>query len=191
MRHLALTVIRQEHMALAAMLRSLTLLLGQARRERALPDFGVVRAMLLYVDEFPEKLHHPNESRLLFPRLRTRAPELVPTLDRLEADHARGEAAIRELEHALLAFEVLGEPRREAFEHAAEQYVAAYLTHMSIEESQVLPALEAHFTDADWAEVDSAFGAHRDPLTGHPAEPQYERLFAKIVSTAPAPIGLG
>jgi hypothetical protein len=38
MRHLALDVIRDEHQALAAMLRSLSLLLQHARREGTLPD---------------------------------------------------------------------------------------------------------------------------------------------------------
>ena len=55
MRHLALSVIHDEHQALAAMLRSMSLLVAQAHREKHPPDFGVLRAMLFYVDEFPEK----------------------------------------------------------------------------------------------------------------------------------------
>jgi hemerythrin-like domain-containing protein len=66
MRTAALDVIRDEHQALAAMLRSLKMLLAKARRENAMPDFGVLRAMLFYVDEFPERLHHTKESELLF-----------------------------------------------------------------------------------------------------------------------------
>ena len=45
---------------------------------------------------------------------------------------------------------------------------------------------------AAWRELDEAFGANRDPLTGkYPASPEYERLFQRIVHDAPAPIGLG
>jgi hypothetical protein len=33
----------------------------------ALPPFDVLRAMLFYIDEFPERLHHTKESELLFP----------------------------------------------------------------------------------------------------------------------------
>lgn len=191
MRHLALDVIHDEHQALAAMLRSLTMLLQQARREGAMPDFAVLRAMLFYVDEFPERLHHTKESELLFPKLRARAPELAAVLDRLDADHARGEAAIRELEHALLAFEVLGEARRDAFEQAADRYVRFYLEHMGIEEGEVLPAARRVLDAADWAELDAAFGAHRDPLTGHEPSEEYRPLFQRILMQAPAPIGLG
>jgi hypothetical protein len=34
------------------------------------PPFDVLRAMLFYIDEFPERLHHTKESELLFPKLR-------------------------------------------------------------------------------------------------------------------------
>lgn len=190
-RHLALQVIRDEHQALAAMLRSMTLLLAEHRRTRTAPAFDVLRAMLFYVDEFPERLHHPKEDELLFPRLRARCPELAPALERLQRDHAHGERAIRTLEHALLAYEVMGEPRRLAFEQALDAYVDDYLRHMALEESQLLPAAERVFSQTDWDELDAAFGENRDPLTGHEAPDAYRPLFSKIVREAPAPIGLG
>ncbi len=191
MRHLALDVIHDEHQALAAMLRSMHLLVAQAQREGRAPDFSVLRAMLFYVDEFPERLHHPKETTLLFPVLRQRCPALQATLDRLEADHAHGEAAIRTLEHALLAYEVLGAPRRQAFVEALDRYIDAYLSHMAAEEQEVLPAARTHLSAADWAALDAAFAANRDPLTGHPADSVFQPLFSKILMQAPAPIGLG
>jgi hemerythrin-like domain-containing protein len=186
-----LEIIRDEHQALAAMLRSLSMLLAHARRHGALPDFDVLRAMMFYIDEFPERLHHTKESELLFPRVRARVPALGPVLDRLDADHERGEAAIRELEHALLAFEVMGPSRREAFESAVQRYIDFYLQHMALEESQVLPAARAALTADDWLTLDAAFDANRDPLTGHEAADEYRALFHRIAMAAPAPIGLG
>lgn len=191
MRHLALDVIRDEHQALAAMLRSMSLMVLQAQREGHTPDFDVLRAMLFYVDEFPERLHHPKESELLFPRVRERCPELAATLDRLDADHERGEASIRELEHALLAYEVLGYTRQQAFVDALDRYVDGYLSHMSAEENEVLPAAVRHLTPDDWAALDAAFADNRDPLTGFEADDVFKPLFKKILMTAPAPIGLG
>lgn len=191
MRHLALDVIRDEHQALAAMLRSLSMLLQHARRENTLPPFDVLRAMMFYIDEFPERLHHTKESELLFPKLRQRAPELVPVLDRLDRDHAAGEKAIRDLEHAMLGFEVMGESRRDAFEKAVERYIENYLAHMACEEHDIIPTAKRVFTEEDWAELDAAFAANKDPLTGHEPEDGYRPLFRKIVNSAPAPIGLG
>lgn len=191
MTHAATRIIREEHAALAAMLRSILLLLGEHRRQGSLPDFASLRAMLFYVDEFPEQRHHRKETELLFPKLRARAPLAHDVLDHLDEDHASGERNIRDLEHALLGFEIMGEPRRESFEQAAERYVSFYLAHMALEEQQILPLADQVLTDDDWAELDEAFSANRDPLTGHEPEAAYRALFTRIVNMVPAPIGLG
>ena len=191
MSHAALRIIHDEHAALSAMLRSIVLLLGQHRRNGTLPDFAALRAMLFYVDEFPEQRHHRKESELLFPKLRARTAEAGAVLDRLDEDHARGESAIRELEHALLAFEMMGESRRADFEEAAQRYVDFYGQHMALEEGQILPLAEQVLTAQDWAELDAAFAANRDPLTGHEPEDDYRALFSRIVNSLPAPLGLG
>ena len=191
MTHVTTKIILEEHSALSAMLRSILLLLAQHRRQGTLPDFATLRAMLFYVDEFPEKRHHRKESELLFPKLRARTPLSRHLLDRLDEDHARGERNIRDLEHALLGFEMMGLPRRDAFELAAERYVNFYHAHMAVEEEQILPLAERVLNEDDWANLDEAFGANRDPLTGHEPEAEYRALFTRIVGMVPAPIGLG
>jgi hemerythrin-like domain-containing protein len=191
MTHTTTRIIREEHAALSAMLRSIVLLLAQHRRLGTLPDFGALRAMLFYVDEFPEKRHHRKESELLFPKLRARTPLSRGLLDRLDEDHARGERRIRDVEHALLGFEMMGESRRSAFEQAVEHYVDFYLAHMAVEEREILPLAERVLTKDDWAELDEAFSTNRDPLTGHEPDSAYKTLFTRIVNAVPAPIGLG
>jgi hemerythrin-like domain-containing protein len=191
MTHSSIRIIREEHGALAAMLRSILLLLSQHRRAGTLPDFAALRAMIFYVDEFPEKRHHRKVSELLFPKLRARTPLSRELLDHLDADHSRGEHNIRELEHTLLAFEMMGEPRRLAFEQAAQRYVDFYLAHMSLEEQQVLPLAERVLTAEDWSDLDEAFEQNRDPLTGKMPEAEYQQLFTRIVNLVPAPVGLG
>ena len=196
MSHTALTVIRNEHAALSAMLRTLILLLEQHRRTRTLPPFDALRAMLFYVDEFPERLHHTKETELLFPKLRARSLQAREVLDRLDRDHARGERAIRDLEHSLLGFEMMAgttqlEARRSKFEGAVRQYVEFYLDHMRIEESVVLPLAEKVLTADDWTEINAAFESNRDPLAGHAPDEAYAPLFSKIVAMLPAPLGLG
>jgi hemerythrin-like domain-containing protein len=187
----ALRIIREEHAALAALLRSMALLVRDARRRNRAPDFRVLRAMLFYVDEFPERLHHVKESTMLFPRLRECTRDAAGVLVRLDREHKSGGARIRDLEHKLVAWELLGEPRREVFEHALDEYVAFYLEHMRIEETEVLPLAERHFGEADWLMLERAFGAHRDPLVTPGPETPYVELFRTIVNTTPAPYGLG
>lgn len=196
MTHASLRIIRQEHRALSAMLRAISLLLGEHRRRGTLPDFDALRAMIFYVDEFPEKLHHPKETQLLFPKLRGLDAHVDGVLDRLDHDHGCGEHAVRELEHALVAFEMMAETdqreaRREVFETAVQKYVAFYLEHMQLEETVVLPLAERALGAADWSELDAAFLANRDPLAGHEAGEPYRPLFRKILRLLPGSNSIG
>lgn len=187
-----LRVIRDEHVALSVMLQSLQLMLRQGPGEEPRRFFDTLSAMLLYIDEFPEKQHHRKESDLLFPRVAALAPHTREAIERLERDHQAGEASVRELQHLLLAWRFLGETRRQAFADAMTSYVAFYRAHMQLEESEILPAAKECLKAEDWAELDMAFKANRDPLTGqHPADGVYEQLFKLIAHDAPAPIGLG
>ena len=192
MAHASIRIIHDEHAALAAMLQSLRMMVQRGPGNEPEPFFDVLRAMLFYVDEFPERLHHTKESELLFPPVRARAPQLQETLDRLDRDHTRGEAAVRELQHLLLAWELLGESRRTAFEQAVQRYLDFYLEHMRLEETVILPEAEKVLTPADWQALDTAFASNCDPLTGkYPRDPVYDRLYTRIVMRAPAPIGVG
>ncbi len=188
----SLQTIRDEHAALAAMLQSLLLMLDRGPGDEPERFFDVLRAMLFYIDEFPERLHHPKESDLLFPRVVRLAPQTLEAVTQLEKDHAHSETAVRELQHLLLAWELLGESRHAAFDTAVRRYVVAYLAHMKLEETAILPVAQAVLGDADWAELDAAFANNCDPLTGqHPRDPAFDRLFTRIVMRAPAPIGVG
>lgn len=188
----ALHTLLNEHAALRAMLRSVLLMLERGPRDEPERFFDVLRAMLFYIDEFPEKQHHPKESALLFPRVARLAPEVASTIDQLERDHARGEGLIHSLQHALLAWEMLGECRMNAFAESARAYVSFYLEHMRTEETVILPAAQKVLTQADWTALDAAFGANRDPFANaNHLDSTYDRLFTKIVTNAPAPIGVG
>lgn len=196
MNHEALRVIRDEHASLAAMLKSLRQMvqLGPDPEGRGEHDryFEVLRAMLFYIDEFPETLHHPKETELLFPRVAQVAPETAATIAQLDRDHHAGEGRVRELMHLLMSWEYLGETHRTAFETAVKAYVAFYLDHMRLEEEIILPAAERALTDADWRALNAAFATNQDPLNARrPRDPQFDRLFTRIVMLAPAPVGVG
>ena len=191
MPHPTLQIIRDDHAALAAVLRSLLMMIERGPCDAPERFFDVLRAMLFYIDEFPERRHHPKESDLLFPRLARAVPALMPVIQRLEAEHLSGEAKVRELQHLLLAWELIGESRRMAFYDMARVYIAFYLAHMHTEETQLRPVAQQVFNADDGATLDAALVRARDPLAGGMRDPSYERLFTRIVLTAPAPIGVG
>jgi hemerythrin-like domain-containing protein len=188
----SLHIIRDEHTTLAAMLRSLGMMVDRGPGEHPHNFFDVLRSMLFYIDEFPERLHHPKETELLFPKVAERVPETRELIAQLDREHELGESNVRELQHLLLAWELLGESRRAAFATATKRFLDFYLEHMRLEETVILPAALKVLSAEDWKTIDAAFETNCDPLTGqYPRDPIYDQLFTRIVNTAPAPIGLG
>lgn len=186
----AISVLKSEHRSLSAVLHGLKQLARQARDARVRPDFKVFRAMLRYIDEYPERLHHPKEDQYLFARLAARAPEARPLIDELHAEHVRGAALVRELERALVFFEDEWPGGAREFQSAADAYAEFHWQHMTKEEDRLLPLAEKHLTPEDWQAIDAAFAGNTDPLAGM-REREFEHLFSRIANLAPAPIGLG
>jgi len=146
--------------------------------------------MIYYIDAFPERLHHPKEDDFLFALLAVSAPEARPLIEELCAEHAAGKRLIRELEAALIAFEVNGRSSLPAFADAVDAYARFHWDHMRKEEARLLPLAERHLTEADWQAIDEAFAGNEDPVADL-REASFDRLYQRIVSLAPDPVGLG
>ena len=190
--HSSIRIIHEEHASLAAMLRSSLMMVQRGPQDQPERFFDVMRAMLFYMDEFPERLHHTKESELLFPTVAARSMAAREVVGQLNHEHAVAESKVREMQHLLLAWELLGDSRRERFEIALKAYVDFYLQHMQLEETVVLAQALQVLDDGDWKSLNSAFSVQGNPLTGkYPREPLYDRLFTRITMHAPAPIGLG
>ena len=175
----AISIIRDEHRTISAVLHALKDLAREAAEPGAAPAFDAMRAMVRYLDEFPERLHHPKEDDLMA-RLLAQAPSAAPLVSDLGKEHVEGARLVHELERALLFFE---DRRADAakFREAVEAYAAFHWKHMRREEEELLPLAERHLLPTDWHAVNEAFEAN----------PDFEKLFTRIVNLTPAPVGLG
>jgi len=187
--HDAARIIKREHDSLAAVLHALLYLVEQINKGRWQPDFELLRTMLRYVDDFPEKLHHPKEDSHLFSALRMRAPEAGPVLGELEAEHREGVQRMHELNDALKSYEQHGAGGYHAFADAVRRYVDFEWQHMRKEDEVLLPLAEQKLTATDWRTIDTAFKANTDPLSGATPDDEMDALFHRIAALAPAPIG--
>lgn len=188
----ALEIILDEHNALSVLLQSMSLLVKQGPGKTPGAFFDGLRAMLFYIDEFPERLHHPKETDLLFPKVATLAPEIREAIAKLDRDHSKGTAAVLELQHLLLGWQLMGGVRQQKFIDALTRYLAFYREHMELEEKVILPTALQVLTPDDWNDLETAFQENRDALTGkYPAQEEYRQLFSHIARIAPAPIGMG
>jgi hemerythrin-like domain-containing protein len=188
--HEAVRKLRDEHRSISAVLSALRQLARMAQDAKLRPDFTVLRAMIFYIDTYPERLHHPKEDQYLFALLEQRAPQSGVLLASLRQEHVAGVGMVRDLERALIELEQTWPRGAAQFTSTVDAYAEFHWKHMRAEEQEVLPLAEQALTADDWARIEAAFAANEDPVAGL-AEQNYEDLFKRIVSLAPAPIGLG
>ena len=161
----ALPIIEAEHRTLGKLLRGLKTATDNLIAGHPSADVELLGAIVRYIGAYPERYHHPKETRHLFNRLRMRTDELDAVLDRLENDHQLGEAMLRSLGSALRAAAAGGDDERRAFARNVNRFAEFYWQHMRVEEELVLPAARRLFTEDDWDDLDGAFAGHVDPLS--------------------------
>jgi hemerythrin-like domain-containing protein len=186
----AIDILFAEHRSLAAVLHGMLYLVRDIRLLGTAPTFDVLRAMVYYVDAFPERFHQPKEDAYLFRLLALRCARAAPLIDRLRAEHRAGAEKISALDKALERYKHGGAEQFSAFAEAVQAYAAFHWDHMRTEEDTLIPLARKYLTTQDWEEIDAAFTGHSDPLFGATAQDAYEVLFRRIVNLAPRPIGV-
>ncbi|HEX5768159.1 MAG TPA: hemerythrin domain-containing protein [Burkholderiales bacterium] len=186
----AISILKSEHRSISAVLHGLKELARMAQDAKVRPRFQVLRSMLRYMDEYPERLHHPKENDHIFSRLVAREPSARLLVEELQAEHEEGARLIRELERSLLFFEEGWPAGAREFQQAVDAYADFHWKHMRKEEQQLMPLAERALTAEDWKAINAAFAENRDPVAGL-QERDFEQLFSRIANLAPAPVGLG
>jgi hemerythrin-like domain-containing protein len=186
----AIGIIHDEHRSISAVLSALKELAHLARDPALKPDFEVFRAMIYYIDAFPERMHHPKEDLHLFARLLLRCPQAQALVGALQAEHVSGAQLVRDLEQALLGFEQTWPAGADRFAAAVEAYAQFHWSHMRREERELIPLAEQWLQEEDWRVIEEAFAGNEDPIADL-REQDFRVLYQRIVSLAPAPVGLG
>ena len=183
-----LTTIRDEHRSLAAVIHGLEFVARQARDQGTPASFPLLRAMLHYIEAFPEKLHHPKEDAYLFRKLRARTSEFDATLDELERQHVDGHRFVEELARSIDAYEADPQGGLTGFSEAVGRFSTSQIQHMALEAKVIIPAARVHLTPEDWAEIGAAFAANGDPRFSVDNDEEFRELFVRIVNLAQAPV---
>lgn len=183
----AVALIKTEHRALACVLGAMQALIARWREPGAEPDHALFDAMLRYVENVPDRLHHPKEDRVLFPAVAGLAGGQALVAE-LERDHARGAGMLAELRRAQRVLRDGGANGLNQLSTAVDDFVEFYWSHMRKEEQQLLPFALAKLPAAEWDGIARAFGDNADPLFGQPLAEEYRRLYRLIAELAPGPL---
>lgn len=190
MNHEAVHIIKAEHRSLAAVLNAANHLRTEICAHRLMPNFRLLWAIILYIEEFPETLHHPKEDNYLFAKLLERTHAADTLIKTLHEQHEQGKERIQELRTALGQFESGGDGKSESFFSILEAFTKFHFHHMTTEERDVFPLAEQYLNQEDWQEIALAFRDNQDPLFGEVRREHFRELFHQIVLLSPAPIGL-
>ena len=186
----SIRIIESEHRTISSVLHALKELTRMAGDPSMNPEFKAFRAVVRYVDEYPERIHHPKEDMFLFARLAAVYPEALGLIRRLTAEHTEGARLIRDLERALMIFEDGWPEGWREFADLVDRYVNFHWNHMRLEEQEILPLALKHFSPQDWAYVNEGFASNNDPLAKVDRH-DFQAMFTRLVNLAPAPVGLG
>jgi len=186
----AISIIKREHRAIAAVLHCLEHLAKDEHEHRLDVDPEAFEAILDYVQDFPDRFHHPKEDDHLYAALIARHPASKDLIDDLQDQHRKGDRLIAELRSKFLDWRS-GRTDFEPFYALALAYVDFQRRHIGQEEQKALPAAKAHLTEADWQMIDAAFSDNDDPIFGDNPKRVFDKLFDRIVEKAPVPYGVG
>ncbi|MFZ5511645.1 MAG: hemerythrin domain-containing protein [Pseudomonadota bacterium] len=185
MKHAAIRIIQDEHLAISAVLYCLRHQVRQMRDQAAAPNFALLHAIFDYIVSYPDRWHHPKEDRYLFARVRRRTHEADELLAELEREHELGHPLIEELKRSLVDFECARPDARDRFFAAAERYVRLEWEHMRKEEDLLLPIAERVLSAEDWQEILEAFRENDNPLFGLKPRDEANLLYRRILALFP------
>ncbi len=194
----ALDIIEDEHRSLWRILASMQAVADELAAGSAV-EAGFFTALFDYIEEFMDGCHHAKEDEFLFVAMRRRAPQqTLQLIEKLEADHSKGEQALqnlrllqRQMYQASSSAKAGALQTRSRFIQSLRTYAELLHKHIQTEEQEIFPLARKVLTEQDWLPINQAFMDNDDPLFGTNARAKYQGLLHKIVNLAPAPIGLG
>ena len=185
----AAATIRQEHHTLELVIEMLQRLLADISKQHREPDFALLAAALYYIDDFPERCHHPKEDEHLFRAVRRRTAAFSPLLDELQAEHVLSARMNGCLQRALVHYQGGAPDGLKRFKDAVDRYAGMLRDHMRKEEA-LLDRVADCLTEEDWREIDAAFDADDDPLFGTHRREEFRKVYLRIINQLPSKMRL-
>lgn len=181
----ALAIIREEHRMLRSVMHALEQVVQELLNHHIDADHALIACMLYYIEDFPERCHHPKEDETLFRLLRERTASADAVLDELQAQHVRSAQMMAYLQRLFVHYLGGAPDGLRHFYDAVESYAAFLGDHLEQEENQVLPLAEKYLQPGDWQEIDAAFSANQDPLRGAQMQQEFRKLKQRITNLLP------
>ena len=145
------------------------------------PDYAIMRSIVVYIQEYPEKVHHPLEDEIFAILLKRVEDDDNKLVHDLVVDHTDLEVLSRNLRKSLETLKD-GLVTEEDLKHLLSRFLSRQRQHMYIEERKVYPMIRSVLTDADWDHVKTIVPIFDDPVFGERTQNDYELLYRELTN---------
>lgn len=141
------------------------------------PDLSTMRSIIVYIQEYPEKAHHPLED-MIYSVLIQRQTK-VELLHNLVADHNKLEEVARKLKDSLDLF-ISGNFSTEQLKKQLSIFLAKQRQHIYIEEMEIFPLTKRVLKPSDWEKIQSSISDTDTHVFGERTNDDYAFLAKEI-----------
>ena len=141
------------------------------------PDYSLMHSIIVYIQEYPEQIHHPLED-MIYSILLERVDD-AGFVEKLISEHTKMEAVTREIRESLESL-----PGCAASGEKLMQQLSGFLVgqrqHIYTEESVVFPLVQRALTAEDWKRLEYMTPILDEPIRGKRTWNDYMRLSREI-----------
>lgn len=141
------------------------------------PDYSLMRSIIVYIQEYPEQIHHPLED-MIFSILLERIDD-AGFVQELITEHTQLEDVTRRLRESLESLSS-GIVSKEELKQQLSEFLVGQRQHIYIEEVEVYPLVQSILTKEDWKQLQSMIPILDEPIFGRRTRDDYERLYREI-----------
>lgn len=145
------------------------------------PDYSLMRSIIVYIQEYPEQMHHPLED-MIFSVLLERVDE-PGILHELMSEHTHLEDVTRGLRESLEGLSS-GAVSIDKLKKQLSDFLVGQRQHIYAEETEVYPLVKKYLTGEDWKQLRNMASIIDEPIYGRKTRYDYERLNLAIEKTS-------
>jgi len=142
-------------------------------------DFELIAAVLEYLADYADQVHHRVEDRLFEP-LKVRNDEIGATVRQVMEQHPHLSSRTRQLQRTVDGVVHDAVVTREELELQARAFIALQREHLRLEELRLLPQLEQVLDPATLDAAASLLPGEDDPVFGAQRRDQFVRLYERL-----------
>jgi hemerythrin-like domain-containing protein len=141
------------------------------------PDYSLMRSIIVYIQEYPEQIHHPLED-MIYSILLKRVDD-VEFVQELITEHTQLEVVTRRLRDSIesLSSDIAS---KEELKQQLSEFLVGQRQHIYTEEIKVYPLVQSVLTKEDWRQLQSMVPILDGPIFGRRTRDDYERLYREI-----------